>query len=199
VVNVLATSNSSWTAPYYGTVNNIAPYYYSAYEPGNYYSYPTYPGYVETVSYYNFYTPAEYSYYRDEDPTPYYTDYDSYDPYPAYYPASSSAGGFLTRLFSELVAYGYNQGFRDAQYARAHGRRTRYVEDPYDPYVYVDDEIVYEDVGYDPYSCFGENRRYVSDGYELGYRDALSGRSQYDPYYDAGNIDLVSMLITTTL
>jgi hypothetical protein len=104
------------------------------------------------------------------------------------------------RLFSELLAYGYNQGYQDALYARTNGYNTRYYADPYDPYVYVEEEVVFEDVGYNPYSCFGENRRYVSQGYELGYRDALYGRNQYDPYYyQTTDVDLISALISAVI
>jgi hypothetical protein len=109
-------------------------------------------------------------------------------------------GGFLGRLFSELIAFGYNQGFRDAQYLRSNGySRVRYYQDPYDPYVYTSQDVVFQDIGYDPYSCFSENRRYLSEGYELGYRDALYGRTEYDPYAYGGNLDLVSALIGSSL
>ena len=113
--------------------------------------------------------------------------------------SGSGRGGFLGRLFTELIAYGYNQGYSDALYARSAGYQTRYISDPYDPYVYVDEYQGFEDVGYDPYSCIGENRRYLSEGYELGYRDALYGQTDYDPYYENGNVDLISALITTAL
>jgi hypothetical protein len=116
-----------------------------------------------------------------------------------YLSVSTSFGGFVGGFFSELVAYGYNQGYQDALYARTHGYNTRYYADPYDPYVYVEEEVVFEDVGYNPYSCFGLNRRYVSEGYALGYRDALHGGVEYDPYDNGTNVDLVSVLISTVV
>jgi hypothetical protein len=181
--------------------------YYSSYPSGYYTSaYQYYPGYV-TTSYYDFYDPYGYS--TAYDPYAYsYSNYSAYDPYYSYsaygsglpfLSGSSGMGGFLSRLFSELIAYGYNQGYNDAIYARSAGYRTRYYSDPYDPYVYVADSQGFEDIGYDPFSCVGENRRYLSEGYELGYRDALYGQTDYDPYYDNSNVDLISALITTAL
>lgn len=94
---------------------------------------------------------------------------------------SSLIGGFLTQ--------GYDQGFLAGQYARRNGLDE---DDYYDPYVY-------EDGMYDPYSVtLGQNRQLLSEGYDLGYQDALSGQSDYDPI-DDGNVDLVSLLLNNVL
>ena len=158
--------------------------------------------------YFNFYDPyVPYVTYSANDygytsyGTPYYADYYADNVGLPYLATSSSVGGFVGRMFSELMAYGYNQGYRDALYARSNGYNTRYFDDPYDPYVYTPETVVYQDIGYNPYSSFGENRRYLSEGYELGYRDALYSRNQYDPYnnYGANNVDLVSALISAVI
>jgi len=176
-------------------------YDYNGYSPSYYGGYPANGGY-STTTYYDFYDP--YGSYYD----PYDYSYSSYDQgYPGYssygsglpFLSGSGTGGFLGRLLTELIAYGYNQGYGEALRARSAGYQTRYFSDPYDPYVYVDESQGFQDIGYDPYSCVGENRRYLSEGYELGYRDALNGQTDYDPYYDNGNVDLVSALISTAL
>ena len=108
---------------------------------------------------------------------------------------SSSYGGFVSDFYGDLIAYGYDQGYKDALYARSNGYRTTRVAGPYDPYVYVEDDVVFEDIGYDPYSCFGERRRYLNEGYELGYRDAVYGSDPVDLDVENTNIDLVSILV----
>jgi len=213
VANVLTanTTGSYYYLPQYTPTYSYAPsygYYPQSYDYGTYYGsyepYQYYQPYQETVTYYNFYDPYDYSY---TSYSPYSYDY-SYSP--DVFGAgiglpvigdTSPIGGFVGRLFSQLLAFGYNQGYRDALYTQSQRQRVRYFNDPYDPYAYVPDNTVevYEDVGYDPYSCLGENRRYLSEGYELGYRDALYGTTNYDPYYDNGNVDLVSALIGSSL
>jgi hypothetical protein len=192
------------STPYYSDSYSV-PYYPPVYSSGYYPVYQQYPAYTETVTYYDFYEP-EYSYTSYGYSEPYYADYEDIG-LPSYYAdglglpllSDSSTGGIIGRLFSELIAFGYNEGYQDALYARASGQRNRfYYEDPYDPYILVDEEVV-QDIGYNPYSCIAEDRRYVSQGYELGYRDALYGTTDYDPYYDGGNIDLVSALIGASL
>jgi hypothetical protein len=203
VVSVLASDSGYFYSPSY-----VGGYYDSGYDRGYYDYYDAYSVYSDYYypegSYYNFYSPYyvdSYAYtpvyYYGE---PYYADYYADDLGLPYLAPSSSIGGFVGNLFGELVAFGYNQGYQDALYARSQGYNTRYYDDPYDPYVYVEqEEIVFEDVGYNPYSCFGLNRRYVSEGYELGYRDALYGETEYDPYDDGTNVDLVSVLISTVI
>ena len=197
--------NYAYTTQYYPQGYNSG--YYPAYQ--QYQVYQGYPAYAGTVTYYNFYDPYDYSYSSYGYSAPNYSDYYVDDiGLPNYYAddiglpyisASSSFGGFVSRFFGEMVAFGYNQGYQDALYARSHARRTRYYyEDPYDPYVLVREDVV-DDVGYNPYSCIAEDRRYVSQGYELGYRDALYGTADYDPYYNGGDIDLVSAMISVNL
>ena len=203
------TGPSYYSTPYYGNDHSYsAPYYPPAYSSGYYPVYQQYPAYTETVTYYDFYDPDHlYSSYGYSDYSDYSDHYSDDIGLPSYYAedlglpllSDSSMGGIIGRLFSELIAFGYDQGYQDALDARAVGQRDRfYYEDPYDPYILVDHEVV-EDIGYNPYSCIADDRRYVSQGYELGYRDALYGTSDYDPYYDAGNIDLVSALIGASL
>lgn len=150
--------------------------------------------------------------YRRAVTTTYYgSDPYSYDPVyaaPQYYPTDyvaeaglpyltdTSVGGFVTSFFSKLVALGYNQGYIDAQNDRLYGYDDVAYNDPYDPYVYVEDN--YQDIGYDPYSCLAQNRRYLSEGYEQGYQDALAGDAQ-PAYYDDTSVDLVSVLVGVTL
>ena len=205
VVSVLANDGYSYSP--WNTNGYYDPYHEPRY--ANYYeAYPVYSDaysvyseyYYPEGSYYNFYSPYYVNdyvytpvYYGGE---PYYGDYFANDLGLPYLSTSSSVGGFVGELFGDLVAYGYNQGYRDAMYARSRGYNTRYYDDPYDPYVYVEEDVVFEDVGYNPYSCFGLNRRYVSEGYELGYRDAIYGETEYDPYDDGSNIDLVSVMIS---
>ena len=200
VSNVITTNTPGYYLPQYTTTYYTPSYYPSAYDNGAYYgSYQSYPYNYGTVTYYNFYEPYDYSYSPYSYENSYSSDYYAGDSGLPYLSGSSSIGGFVGRLFSQLITFGYNQGYRDAQYARTQGRRVRFYEDPYDPYVYTPQDITFEDVGYDPYSCSGENRRYLSEGYQLGYRDALYGTTQYDPYADGGNLDLISALIGSSL
>jgi len=212
VANVVTFNNVRSYTPYYGDQYSSGSYYSPGYSNSYYQPYQTYssgyyPAYqypVDTyTSYYNFYTPYQDTSYGYTDP--YYYGGNDVSPY-AYADdlglpllSQSSFGGIVSQLFSQLIAYGYNEGYRDAQYARTQGQRTRYYDDPYDPYVMVDDDVDLSDVGYNPYSCIAEDRRYVSQGYELGYRDALYGSNDYDPYSNGSTLDLVSALITASL
>jgi hypothetical protein len=158
------------------------------------------------------YTDGEYYY---SDPPAYYTDYyvpDAYvySPIGNYYPVQQFGyySGGLTTLFpynyssdpyydnytedvvSQAYTYGYEQGYiagqRDAQY-----RQSSYYGQP--------EDYGYNDYLYDGYSAsLGENRYYLTRGYDLGYRDAYNGRNEYDPY-SGGNVDLVSLLINGVL
>ncbi|MEO7539979.1 MAG: hypothetical protein ABIV21_08115 [Pyrinomonadaceae bacterium] len=210
--NVIVSTVANTASGYYYTpqdaytYSNATPYYGNYGNSGYNWDYPQYTSYGAPL-YYNFYTPYEpYVTYAPDDygynsySTPYYSDYYADNVGLPSLAGSSSIGGFVGRMFSELLAYGYNQGYQDAQYARTNGYNTRYYTDPYDPYVYVEEEASFRDVGYNPYSCFGENRRYVSQGYELGYRDALYGGNKYDPdEYQSTNVDLISALISAVI
>ena len=171
---------SQYQPAYYGD-----PYYPANYS-GNYYNgYPQYQSFA-AAPYYADYQPYGYGYDPQYAYDPYYADNYSYNQQPSYYTNSASGGGFLRRLFSRLLALGYDQGYNDGLSARRAGYGDRYYSDPY----------AYEDTNYVPYSnSLGENRRCLSDGYQLGYDDALYNQPGSDRYYQNGNVDLISILI----
>jgi len=93
---------------------------------------------------------------------------------------------FTRQEFSQLLAYGYDQGYSDGLAARTAGYDVEYLYDPY----------AYDNTIYDPYSySLGENRRCLGKGYELGYVDAIYGRDEYDPY-NYGDTNLVSAFVS---
>jgi hypothetical protein len=165
-----------------------------------YYGEPYYPDY--TSSYYSsYYTPsfAAVPYYYAYEPDiaySYYSRY-GYDPYStngfydnvlmSSYPTLIGGGGFAQELFSNLLAVGYEQGYLDGLNARRH-RRHAYYYDPYE----------YSGTNYLTSYSLGANRSCLSDGYQLGYQDALYNPrvSVFDP--DA-NVDLVSVLASNAL
>jgi hypothetical protein len=121
--------------------------------------------------------------------------------------ASNRGTGFISRLVGGLLAYGYDQGYRDGLLAREAGYDDySYYEDPYvyyeDPYAdeYYEETVETTYSFYEPYNSYSvyENRRCLSEGYELGYQDALYGTGEYDPYEAAANIDLVSVYVGAT-
>ena len=204
---------TSYAPAYYDSFYD--PFYdpfYTAYSPA-YYD-PYYSSYYPAYSFGMPYDPAYYStYYYNDYPVPYYYGGPTFsisftsglggnafysDPYYYGLPYDVVANPYYgdiypRRSYSELVAYGYDQGYRDGLAARRAGYGTRHY---YDPYTY--DQTVYSDVAYDPYSySLGENRRCLSKGYELGYMDALYGGRRYDPYNN-GNVDLVSAFVSNT-
>lgn len=165
-------------------------YSYQSYAPRTVYR----PEYHST--YYSPYTDDSYSY------SPAYADYVYYgdDIVSSLGFGDSGFGGIVTRIFSELLAVGYNDGYQAGQYARSQGYRDNSAYyDPYDPYVYND--VQFENVGYNPYSCFAENRRYLSEGYELGYQDGLRAAGGQGQFNELGNgsLDLVSVLLGNIL
>lgn len=159
--------------------------YYSVNYNGNYYdAYPQYQSYA-AAPYYANYQPYGYGYGPQYGYDPYYADYNSYNQQPSYYTSSVQGGGFLQRLFSRLITLGYNEGYNDGLTARRAGYGDRYYADPY----------AYGDTSYVTYSnSLGENRRCLSDGYELGYDDALYNQPG-SVRYQNGNVDLVSVII----
>ncbi|MGE3466982.1 MAG: hypothetical protein AB7J13_08620 [Pyrinomonadaceae bacterium] len=190
------------------SVNRPGGFHAAAYYSRGYYPY----GIPYTVNYNGPYYRPRPAYRRTVTTAYYGGDPYAYDPVyaaPEYYPTDyvaeaglpyltdTSVGGFVTSFFSKLVALGYNQGYIDAQNARTYGYEETYYEDTYDPYVYVEDN--YQDIGYDPYSCLAQNRRYLREGYEQGYRDALEGEDRFALYNDGGSVDLVSVLVGVTL
>ncbi len=168
--------------------------------------YDTYQSYAPQSGYRQVYQP---SYYGGQDYSPYVDDRYQYSTAYAdnpYYSddvvnnlgfGGSDFGGIVSRIFTELLAVGYNDGIEAGRYARSLGYRDdQNYYDPYDPNVYSD--VSFDNVDYNPYSCRAENRRYLSEGYELGYQDGLrdaDGRSGLD----GGAVDLVSMLLGNVL
>jgi hypothetical protein len=186
-----------------GYYNSYGPTYssypdYASYYDDDYPSYPIYSSYYDPYSFV-YYSPSYQQYYDPYGLTyddPYYGYNDSYSYYDNNYETDycslASDGywyqGSLADTLGKLVATGYDQGYANGLAA------SYYREDNgfYNPYSY-------EDTSYDSYSYrLAENRQCLSQGYELGYQDALSGRDEYSPLY-SGNNDLVSMLIGTAL
>lgn len=172
--------------------NSSDPYYrYQSYTPRTVYRQVYQPAYYEP-NYYPY--PADYYQY-----SPVYVD----DPYRGDDIVSrlgfgdSNFGGIVSRIFSELLAVGYNDGYQAGQYARSSGYRDgRAYNDPYDPYVY--EEASFNNIDYNPYSCLAENRRYLSEGYELGYQDGLRDAGGQGDLGN-GSLDLVSVLLGNIL
>ena len=210
--NVLRSAisvNLGYANDYYYIPPPAYPAYYGVnYEPWNYnigYTYydPYYSSfYVQPYSY--AYQPYDYyasSYYYDD---PYYID-DPYDDFLTVRIFSSNYGSnVISRIVGGLLAYGYDQGYRDGLVARQAGYSDySYYEDPYvyyeEPYAdeYYEETTTTTYSFYEPYNSYSvyENRRSLSKGYELGYQDALYGNSDYDPYQAAANIDLVSVYV----
>lgn len=192
IANVFVGSDNYYYTPqydpyYYGSAYDQAYYSYDNYDPGYNYGYfaPQYD-YSYSPDYFGGY--PSYSY---ESFGGYPSDYD-YDPYvdagdfPLAYFTSSVGSVYVSQVYSDLLAYGYDEGYNDGLYAREHRRSRDYYDDPF----------IVEDTVYDPYSySLGANRRCLSQGYKLGYSDALQGNDEYDPNYDDNNVDLVSMVI----
>jgi hypothetical protein len=157
--------------PYYG----YAPAVYSdnGYGPyGGYYS----PNYTTTVY-----------------AQPYY-DYSGYQaPLVNYLPMQDllgpSYGGYASDTLRQVLAQGYEQGYQAGWYAHENQLRNDYLGNNY---VINDDYI-------DPYSyTIGENRRCFTEGYNIGYQDAIYGRQDYISRY-SGNTDLVSLLLSNVI
>ncbi len=95
---------------------------------------------------------------------------------------------FVSGLLGSFLAHGYDEGFLAGQWARENKWGDRYFDDPYD----YEDEFL-------PYSySLAQNRQVLSEGYCLGFEDALRGRDDYDPFGE-GNVDLVSALLGNVL
>lgn len=158
-------------------VDNSYSYYPVSYTTRYYRSSPTYyRSYAATPSYY-VYRPVD-PYYADN-----YYDNVSVVSYPDY-----AGGGFAQQVFSNLLAMGYEQGYVQGLNARRRGYRDQNYYDPYD----------YEGTNYLSSSSLGQTRSCLSDGYELGYNDALYNRDSQAVYEDT-NVDLVSLLIGQAL
>lgn len=95
-------------------------------------------------------------------------------------------GGILSGGLSQFLAQGYLQGLNAGDTARSNNYGERFYNDPY-----VTDAGVYDQGS----STIADNRRLLSEGYALGYQDALNGRGQYDGV-SGGRLDLVSVLLS---
>ncbi len=197
---------SSWVEPLIRSViatffsNGIGGGYYDDYSDSQLYSRNEYgysPQYVYSQPSYNtFGYPPTYAYY---EPAAYY-GYDEYAnngiPYDAFQGVlpyndvrDIYSGGLAGELIQRALGTGYYQGLLEGQLARQRGWGDRYYSDPY----------LYEQAIYDPYSTsIGDNRRYFSEGYEMGYNDALRQRDEFD-LADGGEVDLVSLLLGSVL
>ena len=154
----------------------------------------------DTPNYYN----AQYGGYQGQQSYPDYNNsgyddnrYGSYDPnsfinaIPYAGLIDQYSGGFATDMIRQSLGMGYDEGYYAGQYARTNGTADDTYYDPYS----------YPDGNYDAASIsLAERRRILSEGYELGYQDALYGRNQneYDPQED-GDVDLVSLLLSSVL
>lgn len=165
----------AYPQPDYGSDYDYAPQY-SYYEP----TYHTF-GYAPTYSYYE---PA--TYYGYDQYAYNSLPYDAFDGALPYNDVHSIySGGLAGELIQRALGTGYYQGLLEGQLARKRGWGDRYYSDPY----------LYEQAIYDPYSSsIGDCRRYFSEGYEMGYDDALRGRDEY-ALADGGDVDLVSLLL----
>jgi hypothetical protein len=101
------------------------------------------------------------------------------------------SGGLASEMIQRAMGTGYYQGLLEGEQARKRGWGDQYYSDPY----------LYEQAIYDPYSTsIGDSRRYFSEGYEMGYEDALRGRDEFDlAGSGGGDVDLVSLLLGSVL
>lgn len=164
--------------PYYGY--GYDPYYRSSYTV-----YDPYPNYV--VEYY------DPTYVDPYFGTSFYGD--------AYYAGGvgNAVLGFAGEILRGLLSQAYLEGLERGRYERVYG----YEDVVYDPY--VDEYDYYDPYAYDEYypvacaTSLSEQRRLLSEGYRLGYRDAMLERDPYNANVFAGEIDLVSIVIAQSL
>jgi hypothetical protein len=158
--------------------------------------YDPYYGYAPAVYTSGGYSPYTYypqSYTQIEYVQPVY-DYQGYQaPLVNFLPMDAllgpSYGGYASDTYREVLAQGYEQGYQAGWYARDNELANIYEDSSYR----IDDDY------YDPYAySIGENRRCFSEGYALGYQDAMNGRQDYISNY-GGNTDLVSLLLSNVI
>lgn len=151
---------------------------------GYYDRYPNYyrTGYIPYRQPSQYYVISEpwYGGYYDDPYTPAYYS-------PDYYGTPYYTSGYDNDILRQAVAAGYYQGLQDGMYARQRGWDDSNYYDPY----------AYDGRYYDTYSTsIAERRRCMSDGYELGYRDAMMDRDAAYYYDDAPvAVDLVSLAL----
>ncbi|MEO6334591.1 MAG: hypothetical protein ABIO91_06360 [Pyrinomonadaceae bacterium] len=176
-----ANNEYGYDDQYYGGNNGYAPQYGYA-EPSYYtFGYAPTSAYYEPAAYYGYdqYADNELPYEAFGGSLPYNDVRDIY------------AGGIAGELIQRALGTGYYQGLLEGQAARKRGWGDQYYSDPY----------VYDQAIYDPYSTsIGDSRRYFSEGYEMGYDDALGGRDEFDlAGGGGGGVDLVSLLLGNVL
>jgi hypothetical protein len=167
---------------YYGQDNGYG--YIQGYSPAAYGGYSPYAAYGPAPYYSN----ASYGMggsYDSQYTAPYGYDYSNEQLPLQVLVADNGLTGEMTR---ELLALGYEQGYQHGLAARQARLREEAFYDPY----------AYNNEAYDPYSIsLGDNRRFLSQGYELGYDDALNNVDDYQRVAGDGGVDLVSLLIGT--
>jgi hypothetical protein len=208
--------------PYYGSYNS--PYYgnYYGYDDGGFdwksMLVRTLIGFVLGNNSDDYYGLEPYDPYYGYTQAAYYGD-DSYAPYGGYYPSyqaveyiqpvydyngydvalvdtlpmydmfGPSYGGYSSVTYREVLAQGYEQGYQAGWYAREAQLQNDWANSGFR---WNDDYV-------DPYSySIGENRRCFSEGYTLGYQDAVAGRQDYISNYSGGT-DLVSLLLSNVI
>ncbi len=101
-----------------------------------------------------------------------------------------NSGSFLNDLVTQTLASGYNQGMMDGEYAQQQGWDEGSYYDPY----------AYDDGVYDGSSVsLAERRQLLSQGYELGYQDAMNERNSGYNRNASQNFDLTTLLLDNVL
>jgi hypothetical protein len=159
--------------------------------------YDPYYGYTTaSYGYDNTYEPYDSNYSTYEEikyVQPVYS-YDGYDVplvdvLPMYDMFGPSYGGYSSITYREVLAQGYEQGYQAGWYARENELSNEWLESG----LRIEDDYI------DPYSyAIGENRRCFTEGYALGYQDALNGQEDYVSQY-SGDTDLLSLLLSNVI
>jgi hypothetical protein len=145
---------------------------------GGSYAQPNYANYNEPNYSRPYYSQPNYS-------TP---DYYQTAGYGSPYARSGYSDPYSQDMIQRAAATGYSRGYTDGQNAQRYG-----WADQGDPYGY-------NDSGFGNYAVsFTEQQRLLSQGYELGYRDAMEQRDQYGVGQNGGTLDLVSVLLENVL
>ena len=133
-------------------------------------------GYADN-SYVNYaYAPQDYSY---QNTQPYYATYDP------------NGYGYSDQSLNGVYNRGYREGFEAGRRSVQYNNGDQYYNDPY----------VLQNGSYYPYSAsLGNQRELLSQGYKLGYRDAMNNQnSYYEDNYDNSSGDLVGLLLENVL
>ncbi len=133
--------------------------------------------YTPDYNYVNYaYAPQGYAY---QNTQPYYTEYDP------------NGYAYSDRSLNEVYNRGYREGFEAGQRSVQYNNGDGYYNDPY----------VLANGSYYPYSTsLNRDRELLSQGYQLGYQDALNNQDgYYDDSYDNSGGDLVGLLLENVL